>query len=272
MNIIEKIRRYRLCSMRIASYRFNPGVFSTIVTIAFLYTMVSLGLWQAERAGYKTTLQQNIFERKKLSPVSIESLPASMESRRYLPVKFSGNFDTQHSFLLDNITYKGSVGYHVFTPVKIDGSKSILVNRGFVTQGKTRDQLPDVTVSSDKIEISGLLDYSPSRTLLLAENVQETSRWPAVLQYVELTEISQLLGYELYDMVLWLDPEETGSLDYDLPVLNLNAAKNSGYAFQWFAMSLALFIIYIVVNTKKNTGKVSALAADTDEVKYDERS
>ena len=251
MKIIEKIRHYRLCSFHIASYHFNPGVFSTIATIAFLYTMMSLGFWQAERAEFKDTLQQNIIERKKLSPVGIKELPASSESRRYLPVKFMGEYDTQHSFLLDNITFEGSVGYHVFTPVKIDGSKTILVNRGFVSQGATRDQLPDVGVPGGNIEISGLLDFSPSRTLLLAENVQETSRWPVLLQYVDLTEISQLLDYELYDMVLWLNPNEAASFEYDLPVLNLNAAKNSGYAFQWFAMSLALSIIYIVVNTKK---------------------
>ena len=251
MKIIEKIREYRLCSLRIASYHFNPGTFSTLVTISLLYIMVSLAYWQLERAEFKDTLQQNIIERKKLSAITMTELPTSSESRRYLPVKFIGEYDSQHSFLLDNITFNGQVGYHVFTPVKIDGSKTILVNRGFVSQGKTRDQLPPVDAPTGNIDISGMLDYSPSRTLLLAENVQETSRWPVVLQYVDLIEISRLLGYELYDMVLWLNPDEIAGFEYDLPVLNLNAAKNSGYAFQWFAMSLALSIIYIVVNTKK---------------------
>lgn len=252
MNFINNIRQYRLCSLHIASYHFNPGVFSTLATIVFIYTMMSLGFWQADRAEFKDTLQQKIIERKKLSPVAISELPDSKENRRYLPVKFIGEYDGQHSFLLDNITYNRHVGYHVLTPVKIEGAKSILVDRGFVSQGETRDQLPEVAISGGKIEISGLLDLSHTRTLLLAENVQETSRWPVVLQYVDLAEISELLGYELYDMVLFLNQGETGSFDYDIPVLNLNAAKNSGYAFQWFAMSLALSIIYIVVNTKRS--------------------
>ena len=251
MSIIDDIRQYRLISFHIASYHFNPAVFSSLITAGFLYVMMSLGFWQLDRAEFKDTLQQKITERKNLSAVTIAELPASSESRRYYPVKFIAEFDDQHSFLLDNITFNGRVGYHVFTPVKVDDAKTILINRGFVSQGKTRDQLPDVAAPGGKIEISGLLDFSPSRTLLLAENVQETSRWPVVLQYVDLKEISQLSGYELYDMVLWLNPGEAGSFEYDLPVLNLNAAKNSGYAFQWFAMSLALFIIYIVVNTKR---------------------
>jgi len=252
MSIIQAIRGNRLLSIHIASYHFNPGIVSSLVTVALLYTMMSLGSWQSERAVFKDTLQQKIIERKKLSAVGFDELSDSSESRRYIPIKFIGEYDTQHSFLLDNITFDRQVGYHVLTPVRINDSKTILVNRGFVPQGKTREQLPDVEAPNGKIEISGLLDFSPSRTLLLAENVQETSRWPVVLQYVDLTEISQLLDYELYDMVLWLDPGTTGSFAYDLPVLNLNAAKNSGYAFQWFAMSLALFIIYIAVNTKKH--------------------
>lgn len=253
MNIIQAITEYRLVSLRILSYHFNPGIFSTLITVALLYTMMSLAFWQMDRAEFKDTLQQKIIERKNLSPVTLAELPASSESRRYHPVKIIGEFDNQHSFLLDNITFNGDVGYHVFTPVKVNDAKTILVNRGFVSQGKTRDQLPEVDAPGGKIEISGMLDFSPSRTLLLAENVQEMSRWPVVLQYVDLTEISQLLSYELYDMVLWLNPDEAGSFEYDLPVLNLNAAKNNGYAFQWFAMSLALFIIYIVVNTKRIT-------------------
>ena len=60
-----------------------------------------------------------------------------------------------------------------------------------------------------------------------------------------------LPGNANYDMVLWQKEGTYGSFKYDLPVLNLNSAKNNGYAFQWFAMSLALLIIYLAVNTKK---------------------
>jgi len=260
MSIIKAIRDYRLLSLHIASYHFNPGIVSSIVTVAFLYAMVSLAFWQADRAEFKDTLQQKIVERKKLSPVAFEQLPTSVEKRRYHPVKFVGEFDLQHSFLLDNITLNRQVGYHVFTPVKIsepgtddpnDHSKTILVNRGFVAQGKTREQLPEINTPDGKLELQGLLDLTPSKALVLADNVQETSHWPVVLQYIDLAEINQLLGYEVYDMVLWLDPDNAATFEYDLPALNLNAAKNSGYAFQWFAMSIALLIIYFVVNTKR---------------------
>lgn len=253
MSIIGDIRQYRLISFHIASYHFNPGVLSSLITAGFLYVMVSLGFWQLDRAVFKDTLQQNITERKNLMPVSLDVLPQSIENRRYQPVVFIGEYDTEHSLLLDNKIFNGRVGYHVFTPVKINQTKRILVNRGFVSQGKTREQLPEIETPDGKIKFQGLLDLTPPQALVLANNVQETDRWPVVLQYIDLNEINQLLGIELYDMVLWLNPEEVGGFEYDLPVLNLNAAKNNGYAFQWFAMSAALLIIYIVVNTKRLT-------------------
>jgi len=251
MSIFHALRHFRLISVNVASYNFNPGLFSTLITVALLYTMVSLGFWQLDRAEFKDTLQQKIVERKKLKPVDVAALPQSKDDRRYYPVKFYGEYDAEHTFLLDNKVLNGDAGYHVFTPVKIDNSRYILVNRGFIKQGQSRDDLPVIETPDGRIEFQGLLDLAPPRALLLAENVQETARWPIVLQYVDLDEIGKLLGYPLYDMVLWLDQGQAGSLEYDLPTLNLNSAKNNGYAFQWFALSLALLIIYLVVNTKR---------------------
>jgi len=244
------IRQLRLLSVKVASCHFSPGVISSLITAGLLYTMISLGFWQLDRAEYKDTLQQKIVERKNLVPVALDELPSSSDERRYYPVKFIGEFDTEHSFLLDNKILNGRVGYHVFTPVKINASKTILVNRGFVNQGETRELLPEIETIDGKIEFHGLLDLPPPRALVLAENVNKITSWPIVLQYIDIIEMNKMLGYELYDMVLWLDQNQAGSFDYDLPVLNLNSAKNNGYAFQWFALSVALLLIYIVVNTK----------------------
>lgn len=255
MSIISAIRQFRLVSIRIASFHFNPGLVSTLVTIALLCIMVSLGFWQLDRAEFKDTLQQNIEQRKNLSAVGLDELPESDEERRYMPVQFFAEFDAAHSFLLDNKILNGRVGYHVFTPARISDSRAVLVARGFVEAGRTRDQLPDLKTPSGPFLISGLLDMPPSRAIVLADDVHRSVRWPVVLQYIDLAEIRQMLGYDLYDMVLWLDADESIADDavfsYDLPVLNLNAAKNTGYAFQWFAMSAALLIIYVVVNTKR---------------------
>ena len=72
-----------------------------------------------------------------------------------------------------------------------------------------------------------------------------------VLQYIDTQEISGMLGYEVMPMVLRLDKEADHGFYREIPVLNLDSAKNTGYAFQWYAMLVALLVIYIAVNTKK---------------------
>ncbi|MGD8583503.1 MAG: SURF1 family protein, partial [Gammaproteobacteria bacterium] len=63
--------------------------------------------------------------------------------------------------------------------------------------------------------------------------------------------IEQVLGYQLLPMIVWLDAEAEHGFHREIPALKLDSAKNTGYAFQWFAMSAALFIIYIAVNVKR---------------------
>lgn len=187
--------------------------------------------------------------------MDLNELPESSDDRRYMPVLLNGKFDSRHNFLLDNRTVNGQVGYQVFTPVRLTDGKAVLISRGFIALGESREQLPDVPSPDGEVTLKGVLDIQPTRALLLAEGVHQNSSWPVVLQYVDLSEISQILDYELYDMVLWLNKDEAGSLLYNLPVLNLNAAKNRGYAFQWFAMSIALIVIYFVVNTRNINNK-----------------
>lgn len=252
MSNFNAIRQRRLFSAKIASYRFSPGVFSTLLTFGLLYIMISLGFWQLDRAEYKDTLQQKIEQRKSLTALSLDELPATADDRRFNPVAFIGKYDAAHTFLLDNKTFDGRVGYHVLTPVKIDATRSILVNRGFVAQGRSRALLPEIETVDGEIMLTGLLDLPPPHGLILGDNINDATHWPVVIQYVDLDKLSQLSGHALYDMVLWLDKEEVGEFEYDLPVLNLNSAKNNGYAFQWFALSFALLMIYIFVNTKKS--------------------
>jgi len=251
MSIIKLIRQYRLVNLRIASYNFNPGVLSTLITIIMLYVMMSLGFWQLDRASFKETLQQTIEQRKTLPATGLAELEGSLQDRRYRPVDLTGHYDAEHSFLLDNVILNGRVGYQVLTPFVTSDADVVLVARGFLPLGQSRKQLPKLDTSAEEVMITGLIDMPPSRALVLAEDVQQTEQWPVVLQYVDLAEIAQLLGYPLYDMQLWLDADNDSAYRYNLPALNLNAAKNNGYAFQWFAMSLALLIIYLVVNTKR---------------------
>ena len=253
---MKSILKARLIRLDIGAYSFSPGVLPTVVTVILLYVMVSLGQWQYNKGEYISNLQNRINERKHLPPVSMQELPHETDDQVFMPVMVSGRFDARHHFYFDNRIVNGFAGYDIFTPLLMDDGRAILVNRGWLKQGRTRQELPEFETESATVRFKALIDRPPSKDFLLADNVHAELAWPMVLQYVDTTEINSMLGYEVMPMVLRLDKDAAHGFYREIPVLKLDSAKNTGYGFQWYAMSLALLVIYIAVNTKK-TGKSS---------------
>jgi surfeit locus 1 family protein len=248
---VNRFLHIRLVKVNIGKYQFNPGILPSVLTLCLLYIMISMGLWQLDRAAFKQDQQHKIEQRRNLPPVSLEELPVKQEDAVYYPVRLRGHFDLQHQFLLDNRVFKQMPGYHVYTPLIMSDGRAILVNRGWVAQGRTRQDLPELPAPKDVVEFTGLMDKSPAKGVILMAHANDSQQWPRVLQYIDMQEISELTGHKMYPMVVWMDEDTDYGFDYQLPVMSLNSAKNTGYAFQWFSMSIALTIIYIVVNTKK---------------------
>ncbi len=247
------IFKIRLLSLDIGNYRFSPGLLVTILTFVLAYIMFSLGQWQISRAQYKDNLQQKIAERQHKAPISYNELPYEETDRVFLPVAFRGTYDSSHTIFFDNRIVDGVVGYDVFSPFMLENQVVVLVNRGFIEQGKSRKQLPNINTPPGIVNIRGLMEKPPAKGLVLSEDLHQGMQWPAVLQYIDIAELEAKLGSQLMDMIVRLDENEAGALKYHQPIINLDSAKNNGYAFQWFAMMSALLSLYFVVNTKKRT-------------------
>jgi len=240
---------------QIKHYRFKPTLIPSIVTFALLYLMISLGFWQLDRSDYKANLQTLIESKQDVPAIALSSIAKNEDDWLYQPVFVSGEFDDSHQLLLDNQVNNRVAGYSVFTPLKLTNDLGILVNRGWLPVGASRSELPDISLNLQQQKINGLLSKQPSKTLQLSDNANNYTNWPSVLQYVDIGEIEKQLNYKLMPMVIIMNvPEQT--VLKPLPIkINMRSEKHTGYAFQWFGLSLALFIIYIVVNTK-NTKRV----------------
>ena len=243
--------RVRLFSINIGNYRFSPGLFVTIITVITASVMYSLGLWQISRGEYKDNLQQKIVSRQNNPPLTFNELPYGEDARNYLPVRFSGSYDTRKMIFLDNRIHNGVVGYDVYSRFELNNGKNVLVNRGFVAQGKSRQQLPEIETPGGDLEIHGLLENPPSKGVVLVEDLHQETRWPMVMQYIDLAEIEDKFNTKLMGMIVRLGKNEAGGLIYNQPVLNLNSSKNYAYAFQWFAMMTAVISLFLVLNTSK---------------------
>ena len=195
----------------------------------------------------------------------VDDIEAAAQS--YTRVSVTGDYDGAHQLLWDNRTYKGQAGFEVLVPLHIAGGQWVLVNRGWVAPGLSRADLPDVSLpesaSVASVTIEGLLSR-PSKGFASGQALPDEGMWPRLLQYLDYDAIGKALGVSLVPAVLQVQTlAEDGS---DRTVLTARPewlianwqpsasgpAKHYSYAFQWFAMALALSIIFIVVNTRKS--------------------
>lgn len=240
-------------SLNFKSFTFKPALIPSVVTIALLYLMISLGIWQLDRADYKANLQSIIESKQGLDAIPLNSIGELEQDWLYQPVFTQGKYDQKHQIFFDNQVNNMVTGYSVFTPLKLSETHGILVNRGWLAQGKTRADLPDIVITNDLDikTISGLLSKPPSKGLVLSSMANNYEVWPAVLQYIDPQEIEKQLDYKLLPMVLIINKSKETDLDVKPIKINMRSEKHTAYAFQWFALSLALLIIYIVVNSKR---------------------
>ena len=207
---------------------------------------VSLGVWQLHRADEKTSLMEQR-ERRQSEPVLRGGgLEWASEENRYRRVELTGELDAAHQFLLDNQINQQQAGYHVLTPLRIEGTDAaVLVNRGWVPVGKDRARLPDPAIDQTKIHVTALIDRFPGVGFKLAGAEIPAPGWPAVTQLLDAQRLSERLGYRLLPYQVLLPAGEPEGYVRDWKQASLDPGKNRGYALQWFSFALVLSFLYV---------------------------
>ena len=224
---------------------------TTAVTFLLLPVFIFLSYWQLTRAADKTALSQTWEQRQAQSPVDMGSL---LERRgdevSYLPVTLQGEFLPEQYFLLDNRISQGRFGYEVIAVMVLEGTNTaVLVNRGWIAGDSSRHSLPAVPVLPGWAVVSGHVYVPPGEPFLLAD-IDLPEGWPKRIQALEIHKLAaalpQQMALTLYPFQVRIDADQTPALQVNWQIINMSPMKHEGYALQWFAMALALLIIFLL--------------------------
>ena len=219
---------------------------ATPATAAAVLLFVVLGNWQLGRAAEKRVLDEE-FSR---AETALALPPASIAVPRYQRVAASGSYDTNHQFLLDNMSESGSAGVHVLTPLLLSDGHAVLVDRGWVPFGATRDSLPDVGVGAATRTVSGRLDELPRPGIELA--APAGAGWPRLTSFPEMYELANQLGRDLHPQLILLDPREPDGFMRNWQVPGTTYVRHLGYAIQWFAFAATAIAIWLALGLRRN--------------------
>jgi surfeit locus 1 family protein len=230
--------------INLGCYTCYSAGFPVLAFIGLLTLLISLGLWQLDRAEGKRQLQElnNVRTEDSVLSLSVRT-SENIDGLRYRKVVLNGRYDKAHQFLIDNQMANGKPGYYVATPLQLSGSnKAVLVNRGWVPLNKNRTILPDVSfVNTGNINLTGRINKFPSVGLKLKGADIPTSGWPAVVQVIDKQILSERLGYPLFGFQVELDANmENGFYRQWHVVKSLSPEKHTAYAVQWFALAVTL--------------------------------
>jgi surfeit locus 1 family protein len=248
-------------SIRIGSRIFAPRLFTTLLAIVLIALLISLGRWQLRRADEKRALFDSFAAGTDATQtIELRTPPV----RRYQHVGASGHYDPTRQILIDNMVNAERAGYFVITPFALAGGGWVLVNRGWVPLGASRAERPAIPVSGDVRQVRGRADNMPSPGIQMGTKAVLAPPYPVVAAFPSRDEIARLLGESSWtsatDLVL-LDPGEPDGYVRDWSPPGFPPIRHIGYAVQWFALALTLFILWVVTNLRRPGDRTRATGA-----------
>jgi surfeit locus 1 family protein len=223
---------------------------SLAAAMAFV-TLVSLGLWQLDRKAWKDGLIATIERRLSAPPVALPPpaewprLPAADNEFRH--VVMTGEFlnDREALVYTGGSTLRdatGGQGYWVFTPARIAGGGIVMVNRGFVPEGKHDPASRPEGQVRNPINMVGVLRWPEKPGLFTPAGDPVRNIWFAR----DSTGIAAAKGISVAPFYVELEsPDPLGGLPRP-GRLHPNLPNNHlGYALTWLGLAAVLVGVYV---------------------------
>lgn len=206
--------------------------------LVMLPTLVSLGLWQLDRADKKAALEEAFFNQL---GSQVREPGENVEAFSRLVLK--GEYG-MHQYLVDNQVMQGQVGYWVLQSFNALEGRRYIVNRGWVAAPASRVEMPNVQTPTGVMEIVVLVWPQMGLPPILGAD-----DWPAGRKIrVQRRDIEQMAERShALPMEMRLEAGSAGALRAAPTDLEFGRERHIGYAVQWFGLGAVLVIGWLIV-------------------------
>jgi surfeit locus 1 family protein len=203
-----------------AGYSFRPRLWALALALAACAAGIALGNWQSRRAEEK------------------RAAAAALESRR---VSFRGVFRPELTVLLDNKIRNHRVGYEVVTPLKLNDSTHVLVDRGWFERN-AKEPLPPM----GEVRIDGIALARLPQALRLDEKSKSRIR-----QNLDVAAFAAETGLALQPIVVEQHSDSGDGLLREWPRPDLGVDMHAAYALQWYSLAALAIVLLVVLSFRK---------------------
>jgi surfeit locus 1 family protein len=222
----------------------------SLATAVALAVLIGLGIWQLERKEWKEALIAALAERLAAPPVALPppgDWPHLAPADEFLRVTMTAAFEndkeglvfTGGSTLRDDTS---GPGYWVFTPARLAGGAIVMVNRGFVPEGRQNPaNRPDGQIAGP-VAMIGVLRFAEPPGLFTPSAEPAKNIWFSR----DPGAIAQAKGISAAPFYVELEsPEPPGGLPHAAR-LHPNLPDNHlQYAITWFGLAAVFVGAYV---------------------------
>ena len=224
-----------LPAARARIYAGWPPMLPTFAMLLAVAIFVTAGNWQRARMDAKESLRAQLDAATARGPAPLPQDVVDWSAWRFRPVTATGTFDADHQILIDNKVHEGNVGFDVVTPLRLNDGRIVLVDRGFVPAGPSRQMLPTAPPPSGSVTVRGRINLPATQYFELGHEMPAGPLWQHldVRRYAEATRLSVL-------PVVIEATMPTGSDDAlarDRPAPDLGIERHRIYMVQWYAFA-----------------------------------
>ena len=216
------------------------------------------GLWQWDRRGEAVAEIERVEANYDAQPVSFEQLlpPGEQwsDDLRWRPVVVEGSYLTEHTVLVRTRPRLGAVGFEVLVPFRDQSGTVVLINRGWIPTGETRDEPDAIPVPPE-----GFITVE-ARAFAGEPTIPGRSAPSGQVATIHLPTLAEMTVPTL-EQRAYLALSDESPRTSPMPLLLNRPAPDEGphlsYTFQWFLFGILGFIAWGYLlrdDYRRNTG------------------
>jgi surfeit locus 1 family protein len=223
----------------------------SVAVAAALAVLIGLGVWQLNRKAWKEALLGELTQRLAEAPVALPppaewpNLTAGRDE--FLRVTMTAEFQNDQEALVYTggsslRESTGGPGYWVFTPARLAGGRFVMVNRGFVPEGKQNPSVRPEGRISGSVGMIGVLRWPEPPGLFTPNGDPARNLWFSR----DSAAIAAAKAIDAAPFYVELEsPEPPGGLPH-AGRLQPNLPNNHfGYALTWLGLATVLVGVYV---------------------------
>jgi surfeit locus 1 family protein len=210
--------------------------------------MVALTLWLSHwqtRRGDEKAARQQLLESRAQAPVAnITSAALAADALLFRRARARGTFLAEGQLFIDNRMQGSRAGFHVITPLLLQGGDVLLVNRGWVARTAAYPAPPEVVVPPGEQEVQGLAALPPQRFVELSPEVVAGRVW----QNLSIERYAAQSSRPVVPVLLLAAYPGLAPVE-ERP--DAGEAKHREYALTWLSLAITTVALWVGLNLRR---------------------